>query len=775
MKIMRLIFALLALLTLHDANAIRHGRGLPLPTVSDPTINIIPSFNDTYTNWSNAGLLSLGGIPTRSTQCGSTLNPSGSDDSSAINSAITSCTAGDYVLLGAGTSSSITASISGTTLTVTSGSGEAIGNVIGDANGQVAPGTKITAGSGSSWTVSISQTVGSESMRAVVPFLISQSEYVALNKAVSLRGTGSCTNAFSPFCSTVILVNDGAIPDWSISGSTTGANCGVTSSSTSGCSAATGVILMSPSGNYNWGWAGCFLGVNATTGNCGTTLTADAAAGATTVSVTSTANFSVGMWVLIDESPQVTSTTNPTGGTALEASSEFTNSGLAGAGQVMLLEGGDIPGAYSFIGSGGGSQENQRLNQEIHQIASIGSGTLTFSDPLTLAFRQSGSHDARVYWPTVQGSTANPFLQQAGVENLTILKAAAGGVQMQFCAYCWVKNVEVAGWIAGAVNFNYTARSQAEFNYFHDCFDCENNGTEYPVGISQAATETYVVNNIIVRGGKCMVGRGANTAVVGYNYGDDTFYMAASIGDYWMDMCGNGSHYAGTHHFLFEGNSFDNCDADETHGNAIYHVYIRNQCTGIRTTFTDPSNGKTVSDSTGSCWGNGSVSATCGPLRAAGPMAFDYRLAFVGNVLGLSGVTTTGNGWVYKGAFCGGGTCSGGFAQNKAIWMSGWVGGEEPSTDPNLTTGTNPWIFRNCNYDYVNGSVADCAGGSYSSTIPNSFYLSSVPAFFSTGTCTYPWPWVTPAGGSQIQTNSCSGFGLPARARFAAGTPFVQP
>ena len=600
---------------------------------------------------------------------------------------------------------------------------------------------------------------------------------------MTLRGTGACTNASSPYCQTVINVHNGAIADWAISATATNANCGVTAASTSACSAATGVILMSPSGNYNWGWGGCNLGTTPT--SCGSALAADVAQGATTVQVANTSNFSVGMWVLIDEQPAPVSTTNPTGGANLSASAEFLSA--SGAPATMRLAIIDTVDSYSMAPS--------RLNQELHVIKAIGPGpcpgagcTLTFSDPLTLAYRQSGSHDARVFWPTVQGTAANPFLQYAGVENLTILKPANGGIEIEFCAYCWVKHVEVGGWIAGAVNVVYSARSQIESNYFHDCYDCENNGNEYPIGIDSGSTETLVDDNIIVRSGKGMVGRGANTAVVAYNYQDETFYMQAVIGDYWEDMGVNGSHFGGTHHFLFEGNWGDNCDGDETHGNAIYHVFFRNHCTGIRTTFVDPSQGKTVNDATNTAWGSGGGSsppATApGPLRAAGPMAFNYWYAYVGNVLGLSGVTTAANGWVYKGAFDGGGS-GGGLAQNKAIWMSGWVGGEWPNADPNLTGSANSWIFRHGNFDYVGGGPAGCGtlgsgevcwdANTSDRTLPSSFYLSSAPAFFQPGGCTYPWPWVTPTGSTPIQTNSCGGSGLPAQARYNNGTPFVQP
>ena len=482
------------------------------------------------------------------------------------------------------------------------------------------------------------------------------------------------------------------------------------------------------------------------------------------------------MWVLIDEDPQVVSTANPTGGANVEASSDWLSS--SGSPATMRMEGGDIPNAWSF--------NPNRVNAELHLVTAIGAGpcpgancTLTFDDPLTLAFRESGSHNAQVYWPTLCcGGASNPFLQQAGVENLTITKAANSGVQFEFCAYCWMKDVEVGTWIDGGVQVKYSARTQIEFNYFHDCADCENSGAEYPVDINSASTETYVANNIVVRGGKGMVGKAANTAVVAYNYIDEQFYMASSIGDYWLDMGINGSHYVGTHHFLFEGNSGSNCDGDETHGNALYHTFFRNHCRGLRATFVDPSNGQTVNDATGTAWIGQSTPTAPAVLRAAGPYAFNYWYAYVGNVLGLAGITTTGNGWVYQGIYCGG--CATAEQTNKIIWYSGSVGSEWPSYDPNLSgtisscTPSTCFIFRNGNYDYVNGGIVDWTAG-YLQTLPQSFYLSSAPPFFSAGTCKYPWPWVTPTGSSPLQNNSCGGSGLPALARWNAGTPFVQP
>src|SRR5580658_8470116 len=71
---------------------------------ADPTSGVLPSYDDAYANWKNAGLLSVGGIPNRTTVC-ATVNPmgGGADDLANIQKSINNCPAGEVVQLGAGT------------------------------------------------------------------------------------------------------------------------------------------------------------------------------------------------------------------------------------------------------------------------------------------------------------------------------------------------------------------------------------------------------------------------------------------------------------------------------------------------------------------------------------------------------------------------------------------------------------------------------------------------------------------------------------------------
>jgi uncharacterized repeat protein (TIGR02543 family) len=702
------------------------GGGGTTTTSGDPTAGIMPSYNDAYANWKNAGLASVGGIPSRTTVC-ATVNPlgGGQDDFNNIQNAINNCAAGKVVQLGAG-----------------------------------------------AFTVHL----------ADLPIRIST--------GITLRGTGDCGGNSSPYCQTSISVSDGAL-------AYTGGMCGTSTSAKVTCpNGGPPVILMAPvNPDYNFSWAKCGnTGAVVGTGCGALSLAADASQGQTTIQLTSTSGLSVGQWVLIDEASGAGWVADPLNawtnyGSVWASSDWLSSSGSPATGRVMWSKsqnggGWDFGTSYPYQASSVGCWHSycDRPTAELHKVASIGTGscpgsgcTVTFDDPLTIAFRQSGGHNAQVY-PTLYASNTavgSPisFLQSAGVENVSVLRGVNGGMQMELCAYCWIKNTEVGDWYGGGINIEYSARSELNTVYVHHCWDSVNNGGEYPIALDDASTEILITNSITNFGGKGMVARaGGAGSVVSYSYVDDTMYDAESgIGDYWLDMGLNASHYSGPHHVLFEGNWADNLDNDNTHGNSMYVTFFRNQSTGMRTPFTDSSLNKTVNDLTGIGYACGTTGPSgCAqnapaPFRATGPMAYNYWFAFVGNVLGLAGQTTAANGWSYEGDWSG-----------HRIFMLGWNTGPG-GQDPYLNGVKGSYLFRSGNYDYLNNSIMAWPSG-YSQTLPNSFYLSAAPTFFSSGaTCTYPWPWVTPTGSTQVQTNSCGGSGLPAKARYEAGTPLKQP
>jgi hypothetical protein len=685
----------------------------------DVGTGVMPAENNVSTNWQNAGLLSVGGIPNRTTVC-ATLNPigGGADDASAIQTAINNCPVGEVVMLG---------------------------------SSSCAPNCAFTV------------------HMADLPLL--------MQKGIVLRGYGTCNNKSVPYCQTSITVSDGLL-------AYTGGTC------SGGTCTEFPMIGMTPGSSYfDSGWAQCGTG---TTGlSCGAVpLGADAVQGQTTIQVASTSGFTAGNWVLIDEASGAGWVTDPLStdgcGQLWAAPDWISSSGSPATGRIQWPKGSGAcivqdfsSSQYPYQAGGEGCWFSfcDRPTSEIHQIASVGAGpcpgtncTLTFTDPLTIAFRISGSHNAQVYaGPYNQaGSTYIGMLQYAGIENLSLLRAPGGGIDMNMCAYCWIKNVEVSEWYNGGIAMSYSWRSQIDTVVVDHIWNSVNSGGEYPLSLDEGSTEMLIQNSIVDIAGKGMVARaGGAGSVVAYNYIDDTMYDDYSgIGDYWVEMGANASHFVGAHHVLFEGNWAPNCDGDQTHGNAMYMVFFRNQCSGLRTPFTDPSNKLMVSDQAGlgySCPCPPETTPTPpGPLRAAGPMAFHYWYAFVGNVLGTSGLTTSANGWTYSGDW-----------NANRIWMVGWYNFGTGGQDSNLVKFT--YMFRNGNYDYLDNSIVDWTSG-YTQSPPNSLYLSSAPSFFGPGaSCTYTWPWVSSTSSPPVLTNSCGGPGLPAKARWAAATPFVQP
>ena len=724
---------------------------------SDPTANVLPPANDVYTNWYEGGVTAPAAIVTAQAahttlgQCGSTLTPvtTGSplNDAPQIIAAIAAANPAScgYILLGPGTFHICS--------TDTSGS-----SACGAGGGQA----------------------------------------VWLNKGITLRGTGNCTNATSPYCQTVVLNIDGTNP---ANGVNTFGGSSCVDVNACNNNNAWGIGVGHP--DATWGYNGCEPNSLVSTNCSGSgvaNLAADVAQGAMTVRVDQTSYFSVGMWVLIDEASgaywQTNSMQAPDNlGQIWAGPDAFLNTSSPAEGRTIYQahnpyqiykDDYNIPGGVTptnTVAQTCNWNLCDRPTSELHLISGIGAGpcpgvncTLTFDTPLTISYHQSNGQAAHVYVPVTDGtSTYQPFTTYAGVENMTIAGTAGGGVNLSRCAYCWAKNVEVLLAKKGAFIFTYAARSQFDFDYANQNTDLCNSGGEYAMEFRNSATEDYIDNSIAVRWGKPMTARGGGAgSVVAYNLLDQSLYDNAvcGISSTWIEMGVNGSHAQGARHILFEGNRGANLDNDDTHGNANYHTYFRNWGTGYRYgSFVDQAAPSiTIDDATNTPGGNG-------PLRAAGAMAYDYWMAYVGNVLGTASLSTAGNGWTYVNGHYGDGQ------DGPTIYKSGWLNWDPGPGDSNLNGSGTVYAFRHGNYDYVSAAVVWDSGTS-DHTLPNSFYLCTsvssctAPAFFSAGSG-YTWPWVTPTAGSQIQIgpSGCGGTcsDLPALARFQAGTPFVQP
>jgi hypothetical protein len=139
-------------------------------------------------------------------------------------------------------------------------------------------------------------------------------------------------------------------------------------------------------------------------------------------------------------------------------------------------------------------------------------------------------------------------------------------------------------------------------------------------------------------------------------------------------------------------------------------------------------------------------------MRTGAAHQYSYWFSFIGNVLGTPGQMT---GWVYED---GGGNNR---FPNPAIWSFGFFDVSPQGNDPNVAT----TAIRAGNFDYLTNTVK-WDNNIAVQTLPDSLYLTGKPAFFTGGAST--WPWVNSAGATKTGV-------LPAKARYDAGTPFVQP
>jgi hypothetical protein len=394
---------------------------------------------------------------------------------------------------------------------------------------------------------------------------------------------------------------------------------------------------------------------------------------------------------------------------------------------------------------------------EYHLVNNVSGNTISFDSPLTMSYRTANTAQVHII-PTI--------VQFAGVENLTMQLGSEGNLNFQGCVYCWAKGIESFHWLNRGIWFAQgTFRNYVTDYWAHNPAWPVNGGGGYNIALTYGASEHMIENGVSEKTNKVIVAQAAGAgAVVAYNYMDDG-YIRLNAG--WIETGLNCAHLAGSHHMLFEGNQSFNIDSDFTHGAATYCTYFRNYITGIRATWTGEFDSIVRNDSTNTCGSDG-----CGPRRAASSHPYTYWTSFIGNILGTSGVTTTGNGWVYSDN-----GSAGGNSGTSSMLKLGWddfntsptstkddVANVVYPTDPRTLGTTGTYATANgcmdhsgdpngnvsdCttivdgNYDYVTGTV-HWASNDVTHTLPNSLYLSSKPSFFGSSTWP-PYDPITPA------------------------------
>lgn len=463
-------------------------------------------------------------------------------------------------------------------------------------------------------------------------------------------------------------------------------------------------------------------------------LTADGAKGSYSVTVANASGFAAGQIVLLDELSGASWQPDRLGRGQIWASPDYRvvwqlhNPRQRSDDPLVASNPTGGPAASWFSRTG-------RVITEMKELASVSGNTITFTTPLHIGYRASLAAQLTRY------AGINAHVKNAGVEDLTVIGGSNGAIQFDAAAYSWAKGVEITVWHGAGVTVNNAFRVEVRDSYIHDAAWAQPGGAGYAISLAKGSAEVLFENNIIMAANKVMVARSAGAgSVFGYNYVDNGYINTTES---WIEVGLNASHMVGPHHVLFEGNYGFNWDSDLTHGNAIYHTAFRNHLRCIRSPFINPLSGRKIDDAT---------QTRNGPKRCVGSTAYSYWMSFIGNVLGASGQMS---GWTYdvtgpKGT------------ATPAIWLLGWDDQSPQPYDPATAATT----VRHGNFDYLTNSV-HWDPSSADHALPDSLYLSKKPDFFNAGSG-YTWPWVDPVGNTKLYT-------LPAKARYDAGTPFVQP
>jgi hypothetical protein len=679
-----------------------------IPTASrveaaDPTVGLLPPASDGYANWSKAG---LNAIP-------------------------------------------LTGSISGTTLTVTATPSGALGPSQTISGSDVASGTEITAfGTGTGGTGT---------------YIVNKSQRVA-NEAMTASGIPDRTKIYRKLSPTGR--DDTAEINAALSSCPAGEVVLLT----------TGVFQISGQGiNYNLSGSGCTLRGSGV-GQLLSTGLNKVDGGGTVRSCTSGRLVTIGDGSYCTDSTatQLIKTDHATdpsdpvltiapANRGLEVSYNLASNAVQGAYSVTLtraptpdIKVGDkvwidedsvrdpnvywanAQWAFNYNISGYAVRADRSIAQ-ILEVSAVNGATVTFNTPLDYPYHTAYS---------AQLTTMYPFLNGAGIENMFFWGGRDGNINWRNCAYCWVKNVESTWETGSSITIAQGFKNVLRDSFVHETPSPTPGGGGYLLGVQGGTSETLIENNIFWYGNKEDVMQAAGGGnVLAYNYMDDAFDDGTAVIS--PEAGVNAGHMTTSHLELLEGNYSQNFKGDTYWGNAIYITAFRNWFSGLRAGHAPLG---TYAYRAGGCsyfygdWtGRKAVDVQGGTL---------YN-NFVGNVLGMNGQKLLSSP---------SGSCLG-YIQNSFVEQY-YNSSQSLTSDPvimwnfgDYQDSSGAWQqnnstietqTRNGNWDWVTraqhwyGTGGTKDGGAKPVTIPNSFYLSSKPAFFGTS----PWPWVDPANGA---------------------------
>ena len=435
-------------------------------------------------------------------------------------------------------------------------------------------------------------------------------------------------------------------------------------------------------------------------------LVADAVAGALSIRVRDAGRFSRGQIVLLDQD-------DFTAGAWLPLPRRLSTSDPARiwASDLVVFNRHD-PAEWSdgkFPESlGWFSRENRPVN-ELKEIAEVKGDTITLTTPVHITYTTAKTAQLTRFHADAT------HVRQAGIEDLGVSGGGNGNIRFEAAAYSWMKHVDNTFWGGEAVAIDHSFRVEIRDSSIHHGAFSEPGGAGYAISLASGSSEVLVENNAVHDANKVMVVRSSGAgSVIAYNYMDNGI-IASNLE--WIETGLNGSHMAGSHHILFEGNESFNYDSDNTHGSALAMTVFRNHLVGRRAGYGGTGN-----------------------QRTAGLMFGSWWHAFIGNVLGEPDRMER---WSYEDPGDGSTRSrSDAWQAGAVIWKLGYDPGHwDQVADPKVRS----TVLRDGNFDYVTGEVR---WDRTTRPLPASLYLTGKPAFFGDE----PWPWVDPTGQRKLGT-----------------------
>ena len=353
----------------------------------------------------------------------------------------------------------------------------------------------------------------------------------------------------------------------------------------------------------------------------------------------------------------------------------------------------------SFVDDGGctwnGRDGNSRALRQLVKITDRSGNTLTIDPPLYFGFNAA-------FEPEII-ELSSWVVEWAGIEDVKLDRIAAPvgqgrNIEITACANCWIKNVESNMVYGRHFWLNRCAHCEVRDSFVHHAFNYCSGGIAYGIVIADGTSDTLVENNVAYYLNNPISNESLGAGnVVAYNYTDEAWNCDEPNTD-WLMADLNLNHCAHNYMTLVEGNQTSQISADAFHGSSSHLVLFRNHADGQHPT------------------------PRSSHLISVDLHSFNRYISAVGNVLGQPGLVG-----VYE---LNGVSCS----NQPAAFKIGYNndGDCDPSgNDPQVAS----TLLRHGNFDYyTNSLVWDPSISDHD--LPNSYYLSSRPAFFGSS----PWP-----------------------------------